>query len=177
MRRSRCAQTRSSRRWRRSICYRAYQDDYVRAQSCFEDSAALMREAGDKWNLAMLLYNLGDVADRQGHFVRARRLAEEEMMLCHELGDNRGIVWALEILARAAASQGNAERAGRLGGAAAGLMEMIGVQLPPTLRGPHERYLGSVRAALGDELFATTWGEGRKMTIPQILAFALAHDE
>ena len=131
----------------------------------------------DKWTLAMLLYNLGDVANHQGHFERARTLAEEEVTLCQESGDNRGIVWALEIMARAAASQGNAGRASRLGGAADALMEMIGVQLPPTLRGPHERYLGSVRAALGDESFAAAWAAGRTMRLPQILAYALARDE
>ena len=150
-----------------------YQGEYGRARSLFEESVALWRELGNRWGIANSLDNLGRVALGQGDHGRAAALFGESLALRHELGDNLGLAESLEGLAGVAALRGQSERAAGLFGAAEVLRQAIGAPLPPADRPDYERRVTAVRAALGEETFATGWAAGQALSLEEAIGEAL----
>jgi len=141
------------------------QGDWAAARTLFEESLAICRELGDTQGIAVALTNLGFVAFSRGDYASAPALFEEGLTMQQELGDKRRIAYSLEGFAFLTLAQGKAQRAARLVGAAEALRESIGAPLPPIDRADYERMVASVRSALGDDLYATAWEEGRGMTL------------
>ena len=73
------------------------------------------------------------------------------------------------------ASQGRLERAARLFGAVEALSEKMGVEVSwSAWRALNERDLTTTREKLSPEAFEKTWAEGRRMTLEEAVAEALA---
>jgi non-specific serine/threonine protein kinase len=147
--------------------------DYSRAKELCEESLALFLELGDRRGISLPTIILGRVAYYQSDYVRATALYNESLTLLRELGDKWYIAQCLEGLAEVARSQGGAERATRLFGAAEALRQAIGVPLPPSDRAEYDRSLAALRSGLGEEVFAKVWGEGRRMTMEEIVEWAV----
>jgi predicted ATPase/DNA-binding SARP family transcriptional activator len=135
--------------------------DVERATTLGEDALAAFRQAGHPRGQAFALATLSETARRRGEHDRATALLEECLVLRRELGDALGIVLTLEARARLATSQGKHEEAVQLYGAAATLRTALGTPVPPLWRPEQERDLAALRGALGPEVFATRWEEGR----------------
>src|SRR5205085_1129169 len=73
--------------------------DYGPAQLLFEQSLALAREAGDRWQIAFSLYCLGILAEHQPDGCVARSLHEESLAIRRELGDKKSILFTLDRMA------------------------------------------------------------------------------
>ena len=58
-------------------------------------------------------------------------------------------------------------------GAAEALQEVFFFILAPADRADHDRDLATVRAALGEAVFAAAWAEGQALTLEQVIAEAL----
>ena len=69
-------------------------------------------------------------------YEEAQTCLAECLTLCRERDDRRIPTFALEYLGTLAGKTGASERAARLYGANEALREVIGVPLPPSLRGP-----------------------------------------
>lgn len=82
----------------------------------------------------------------------------------------------LDIFGRLACEQRAFERAARLLGSAVALHEATGSDMfaSPSDCADHERVLSTVRTALGDDVFAAAWAEGRAMTLEQAINCALS---
>jgi class 3 adenylate cyclase len=119
------------------------------------------------------LCSLGNVARDQGDYGAARALHEESLTICREIGDRQGIVKNLEGLAALAVTQAQPECAARLFGTAESIREAFHFPLPTADGAEHERFVAAVRAALGEEAFATAWAEGRAMTTEEAVTRAL----
>jgi hypothetical protein len=65
------------------------------------------------------------------------------------------------------------ERAVRLFSAAEALRHGLGAALYPVEQVEHDHNLVTVRAALGDEVFAATWAEGKAISLEQVIQYAL----
>lgn len=152
------------------------QGDYTAARSCYEESLALQREIGQKRAIASSLNLLGKVAHCQCDDAAARAHYQEGLALWQETGDKRHLAACLEGLAGVAGAEGRPELAARLFGAAAALRDDLAIPLPALDRTLHERDVAAVRAALGEEPFATAWAEGRSMTLEQVTSAAFARD-
>ena len=63
------------------------EEDFVAAQSTFEESIALFQEAQDAWGYAVALMSLGYSADRNNDQVTALALSEQALARFRELGD------------------------------------------------------------------------------------------
>ncbi|HEY3111456.1 MAG TPA: tetratricopeptide repeat protein [Chloroflexota bacterium] len=147
---------------------------YAQARVPLEESLELFRELDDPRGVGFALNNLGLVAIGLGDPARATALLEESLAVYQELGDRRNAAECLEGLARAAAAADRPEGAARLFGAAEALRETIGAPLLPLDRGPYERAVARVRAALGDGPLAEAWAAGRSRPLADVLADAPA---
>lgn len=148
--------------------------DSERARALFEEGLALATEVGDRWVAALSLGNLGSQALLAGDTERAAPHLARSLALRHELRDKRGMAGCLEGMAILAQLAGSAERAARLFGAAEALRETIGASLTFVLtRADYDRSIQHVRSALAEERFDTYRAEGRSMTLPQAVAYAL----
>jgi predicted ATPase len=150
------------------------QGDYPRARELLEESLALERARGDARNVAYALTNLGTFAVTQGDLERAWSVLEESLPLHRDLGDTAGAVEGLEDVARIAAAQGQPRRAARLLGAAEALRDASGASRPPYLQDPVSLMTTSVRASLGDTVFAAERAKGTEFSLEQAVADVLA---
>ena len=146
--------------------------DHARAQELYDESIEVHRRAGEKWGLSMTLSIAAGLRIVREDFEQARSQASEAMLLCEELEDPRGIAWTLDMFAALLAARRHNDGAARLWGAADALLESTGGSLAPIVSRIRDRYLETVRVALGEESFATACREGRAM--PPASAIALA---
>ena len=91
-----------------------FQGDYSRARELKEQSLALVRKTGEKWQLAVVLHNLGVVEAAEGEYREAEALHEEGLALRKEIGDPNGISHALNGLTALALRQHDWGRAATL---------------------------------------------------------------
>src|SRR5207302_6462528 len=99
--------------------------------------------------------------------------AQESLVAYMELGGLRRIADALDAIAAAAGGQGHGEPAARLWGAAEYLRETIGMPASRQWRETYARSAVAARHALGEEVFAAAWEEGRALTMEQAIDLAL----
>ncbi|WP_157246427.1 BTAD domain-containing putative transcriptional regulator [Nonomuraea typhae] len=100
---------------------------------------AWTRELGADYAVALLLAELGFVAELRGDAVRAMALHEEGLAAAIPSGDPRARALALEGLAGAHSLAGAREKAVALLAEAAALRESAGAPLPPAERGDVDR--------------------------------------
>ena len=149
------------------------QAEYAQAVPFFEESSEILRRLGDRWALSLPLRHLGTVALRQGDHIRAEQLYKESLEQCRQLGEKWLISLCLEELAGVACLQGEYTRAARLWGADETIREAIGATVRALYRADYDHGLAAAREALGDTAFTSAWGEGRKMTLEEAVAYAL----
>ncbi|GLW66748.1 SARP family transcriptional regulator [Actinomadura rubrobrunea] len=124
---------------------------------------------------ALILAELGFVAEQRGDGAAALALHREGLEAARATDDPRAVALALEGVAGALSLVGRHERAARLLGAAAAAREAAGAPLPPAERGDVDRVSARCRDALGDEAFAELSARGRDLGLEQ--AAALAEDD
>jgi len=148
---------------------------YERAEALAKESLALRRAQGDLRGVAEATNNLAQVASVQGRHERAEALFKEGL-LSRDVGDMLRLLEALEGLAWAAAALGQPYWAARQGGAAEAERERLGLSQGIPDRGFREGAIQAMRAALGKEMFAAAWAEGKAMTLNEAIALALKSD-
>jgi predicted ATPase/class 3 adenylate cyclase/DNA-binding XRE family transcriptional regulator len=77
---------------RNVLTYANVNYDSVRARQQHEENLKLFREAGDQWNVAHTLYNIGETLRQTGDFMEARQTFEQSLALFQECGDNIRVV-------------------------------------------------------------------------------------
>ncbi|MFC9976713.1 BTAD domain-containing putative transcriptional regulator [Spirillospora sp. NPDC127200] len=111
--------------------------------------------------VALILAELGFVAELRGDAEAALALHLEGEASARAVGDPRAIALALEGLAGAHALAGRHEQAAVMLGTAASLRESVGAPLPPGERGDVDRIAAAARSWLGDQGFAAAFDSGR----------------
>jgi predicted ATPase/DNA-binding CsgD family transcriptional regulator len=144
--------------------------DDATARTSLEEALSIRRELKDPWGIAWGLYALGSVYTFQGDYATARRLYEESLTIVKELDDKEFIASCLERLGVVVAAQQEPAWAARLWGAAETLRQSIDTPMAPVYRASYERALAASRQALGEQVFAAAWAQGRRMTPEQAVA-------
>lgn len=103
---------------------------------------------------ALLLAELGFLAEQRGDAPEALTLHRQGLAVARDSGDPRALALAREGLAGAYALAGQPVRAARLLGAAVRARESSGAPLPEAERGDVDRITVKVLATLGTEMFA-----------------------
>jgi tetratricopeptide (TPR) repeat protein len=151
--------------------------DWAAARAYYEQSAAVLRQAGHQLGLNVALGNLGAVACEEGELTVATACFEEALVISQSSKEPDSIALALDGLGAVAAKRGAWERAGRLAGAAQTMRDASGYALEPTDRAFRERYLAEVREQLGEAGLEVALAEGRALTLEQAIGEALAESE
>ncbi|WP_247686130.1 BTAD domain-containing putative transcriptional regulator [Micromonospora sp. C31] len=113
---------------------------------------------------ALLLAELGFVAEQRGGARSAHELHAEAFDVATATGDPRAQALALEGLAGSATLDGRPADAARLLGAAAMARASVGAPLPAGERGDVDRITGAARAALGAAAFAGEFERGTALS-------------
>ncbi|WFB11302.1 winged helix-turn-helix domain-containing protein [Streptomyces sp. LX-29] len=106
---------------------------------------------------ALILAELGFIAELRGDSEAALRLHTEGLTAARATGDPRAVALALEGLAGARRLTGQHELAAGLLGTASRFRASVGAPLPPAERGDVDRVTTAVRTALGEEGFAAAF--------------------
>lgn len=109
---------------------------------------------------ALVLAELGYLAQQGGDAPAALALQEQGLAIARTTGDPRALALALEGLAGALALAGRPAPAAALLGAADAARRSTGAPLPPAERGDVDRTTADARAALGAERFDTEFARG-----------------
>ena len=117
---------------------------------------------------------MAGLARDQGEYDVARARLTEGLEILREVGDRRGIAFILEGFAGLAAAEAQPTRAICLASAAASLRRIIGAAAPPAWRSDLERSLEAASTGLSREAVEDAGALGRRMTLPEAVAFALA---
>jgi non-specific serine/threonine protein kinase len=152
----------------------ARQGDYQRAAALLEEGLATARRMGDKFHIPFLECEVANVSLAQGHTGRAGTLYRDSLVLQRDTGVKSGLAPCVEGLAAAASAQGHRERAARLFGAAEALRETVARPFARySGKFVHDRRMATARAALRAKSLDAAWAEGRKMTLEQVIEYAL----
>ncbi|MFJ2578536.1 BTAD domain-containing putative transcriptional regulator [Kitasatospora aureofaciens] len=121
------------------------------------------RRLGVDSGMALILAELGFVAEQRGDARQARELHLEGLTAARRTGDRRAIALALEGLAGAQALTGRPDHAARLLGTAAAVRESVGAPLPRAERGDVDRVTERASEVLGEDAFAAAFQQGREL--------------
>jgi len=148
--------------------------EYERAACLYAECLALMRGLGDKLRIAGAALSLGTALCRLGEHSRAVVVLREGIKLSRDIGARDALSEGLDNMAELVSAQGRSGQAARLAGAAEALRELVRKPIPPADRAEYETLMLNLRAALGDEVFAAVWAEGRALSLDEAVALAMA---
>src|SRR5262249_24068902 len=146
------------------------------AKALYEQSLEIFRQLGDRWGVASLLADLGNLARDQEDYDGAHALYGQSVHIFRELDHKRGVARLLECFAFAASAQLRKERSLRLAGAAAALRHLLGAPLSASEQAEFDTYIDPARQSLAKTAGAEAWTEGWSMPTPQAIEYALERD-
>lgn len=149
-----------------------YDDDLAMARSALHESLDLFQQAEERWGTAIALEALGYLCAAEQKASEAAARFAESLAIRRELGDRAGIAASLEGLAAVAAQTGRQQQALLLAGAAESLREAVHAPMPPVGDRMRDRWLVPLRQALGDEVAAAAWAQGRALAPERAMALA-----
>jgi tetratricopeptide (TPR) repeat protein len=137
-----------------------------------EESLSLCQAAQLRGEMLDALHLMGYVSYHEGKPAQAAALFAQALKLGRDIGSPASIAGSLEGLATVAVS-GHPVQAAQLYGAAAALLATLGSVPEPAYGVENERLIGSLRAAMGADAFATAWAHGQALSSLEALAGAL----
>ncbi|MEV4630620.1 BTAD domain-containing putative transcriptional regulator [Micromonospora sp. NPDC049523] len=140
------------------------QGDLDRAESHLRRWLDWCRQSEGDNGVALILAELGFIAEQRGDAATARRLHLEGYAAARLTRDPRTIALSLEGLAGAEAVAGHHDRAALLLGAGAGARDTAGAPLPIAECGDVDRITTMARGALGARVFNRHFDRGRRMS-------------
>jgi predicted ATPase/DNA-binding SARP family transcriptional activator len=155
-------------------------EDFQSAAGLYKECWALCQDLPSGLLSINAQRSLAVIAQREGDYQRARPLLKNCITLYRKQGSHTGLVHCLEELARSAILMGQLVQSVRLLGASEALRGAFRVHLPRFRQDweyKREPMLAGIIAALGPEAFEQAWAEGRKMTLDEAIAYALAEPE
>lgn len=139
------------------------------AEDLMDECVAIARRDGFAVFLAYTYGQRGLYALWRGDAAGALELLEESLARFRELEYRSGISAALDDLSCVLAACGRHEEAMRVAGTATVLREEMGAAITPQASTDLEFYLGPARRALGDEVAARLFAEGRATPLDEVV--------
>jgi tetratricopeptide (TPR) repeat protein len=138
----------------------------------FERAYSLARHVDNDIATAHAATNLAELHLGLGRSEDAREALDVALTAYDAVRLYDGLSYGLEAAAGLASSEGRSEEAARLLGAADGLRHEVGVPIWGARLTRFEAQVASVRAALGEDLFDSSWSEGRAFDYESALEHA-----
>jgi non-specific serine/threonine protein kinase len=149
-----------------------YRGDLSQAQTLIEESLRGFEEMGHTWAIAILTIQLADLALAQGNLGGAVDRYRAALRLTQEHNSDWGIGFALDGVGCLGVAAGLIVAGVRLHAAGRQAQEVIGTFTSPRDRARGERLVATARAAIGDEVFAAAWEDGRSLLRSEALTEA-----
>jgi predicted ATPase len=143
------------------------------AMAKLEEALEVARDHQMGWILPSILVGLGTISTDLGDLDRAIGFFRESLGLAQVRGNLGDVIDGIGGLARLAATSQPRE-ATRLFGAADAIREGLAMPLSPSEQEAVEAIMTGLRAALGEEGFATAWADGRSLSREEALDAALS---
>jgi predicted ATPase/DNA-binding SARP family transcriptional activator len=143
------------------------------AQKYQSESLVIKRELGDLYGMGTSLDSLGRIALQQGNLHAAHIHLFEALSIWRTLGTAQGLAEVFFLLAELAAKGGEQERSATLYGVSEAMRDSVGMPIPLKDKAKYESDVAAVRAATGDNIFASAWEEGRRMRKEQAVDYAM----
>ena len=148
---------------------------HAEARTVLEESISIERQLGFHWDPAWAFHRLGRVARLQGDYEQARQHYTEGLRLAHHYNSRQSLAWCLTELAELAALNNQPEKAACFLGAAEIIPELY-TNLYPHERLELEQITGTIRNNLEDESFKSAYETGSKMSLDEVIAYALEEE-
>ena len=139
-----------------------------------EAGLTMWRGLGDHVGAMRTLVFLGQELLAQGDVARGEAALREALAAIGEIDYKQMLPAALRAFAHLATRRGDVATAARRYGAADGVMEALGMELPAARRAGHERAVAAVRETLGAEAFTAEWTTGAVLSLEEAIAEAAA---
>jgi predicted ATPase len=146
--------------------------DRERSKRLHEETLACARASGDDGVVALQLWQLAGLANKEGRTHEALAMLREALVLNRDEGYREGIAEVLVAMASTLQSVSAPAAALALLAAAARLREEIGGG-SGWVGDAIERLRGSLRDSLGDAAFESAWERGRARSTDEAIALAL----
>lgn len=162
-----------------TVAYR--QDNRREARMFLEESLVMMRAANCSQGVNTVLVHSAMILIEDGLYDRAAGSVLESLNRMRELGENIQTIPTLEVFAHLVAMRGqNSDepramlmQSARIFGAAEALREAMCSPIMPDQQRSHELGIAALRTQLDELTLAAAWAEGRRMTLDQVVAYAL----
>jgi non-specific serine/threonine protein kinase len=141
-----------------------------------EAGLAMWRTLGDRVGAVRAMVFLGQALLAENEAARAEAVLMDALAAIRDIDYKQILPAALRAIAQLAARRGDHAAAARWYGAAAGVMDVLGMTLPAARRAGHERAVAGVRERLGEAGFAAIWAAGRGLSAARAIAELLADD-
>jgi predicted ATPase/DNA-binding CsgD family transcriptional regulator len=148
--------------------------EYASARAYYAQSLEIRQKIGYQEGIAILLHLLGIAAFREGDYVQALDRSREALAAIHQLGAPWHLSHVFAVFSGLAATQSQPERAVRLAGATAVLGEAYHTQPIPMAQALLMEGLERATGELDTAAYATGWEHGRRMSLDESIAEALA---
>ena len=150
--------------------------DRERSKRLHEETLACARASGDNGVVALQLWQLAGIANKEGRTSEALAMLREALVLNRDEGYREGIAEVLVAMSSTLQSVSAPAAALALLAAAARLREEIGGGAG-WVGDAIERLRGSLRDSLGDAAFESAWERGRALSTDEAIALALEETE
>lgn len=148
--------------------------DLERARAIDEESLPVARALGNVRMEAMFVDRLAESAIDEGRIQDALSMLTDTLRLYRELRAPVSTAESISHLARALAAAGNFDHAARLVACSETLLEEVEVAVPSEMARRHQKLLPTIREKLDEATFAEAWEQGRRITVDEAVALALA---
>lgn len=149
------------------------QDENVTAQAMYEESLTLCEGMADKSNEAYALLGLGLVGLAENK-PEARENILKSLRLRVKMGEQRLQTSSLVGMAGLAVGTGDATGAAQILGAVASALKVLGAEVEFTVLYFHTQTVAAVQAQLGEAAFQSSWEEGEKWSLEEVVERALS---
>lgn len=143
------------------------------AEKFYQSTLATYIAAGDKSRVAGEQYNLGCVYVHQNRLTKAREMLTSALHEYRGENDEAGIAYCLNAFAAVAAVEKEPVRAAKLYGAAAAILERLGIVLDPDDQLDWDRYTDVARRQIKRVRFDRELQEGRTLSVDQAVTIAM----
>jgi len=151
----------------------AYKEDYLSAMDHFQKAEKLFDQIGSQAMVCSIQSERAHLERRAGNFDQAFTLYSVTIPCWQELGGGGALAHELECLAFIAVERGCYDRAARLLGAAEAIREDASAPMRATEQTEYDGFISTLNDQLGQTELASAWDAGRRMTVDQVVDFAL----
>jgi predicted ATPase/DNA-binding CsgD family transcriptional regulator len=148
--------------------------EYPTARAYYAQSLEIRQKIGYEEGIAILLQLLGIAAFREGDYVQALGRSREALAALRRLGAPWPLSRVFAVFSGIAAARTQPERAVRLAGATAVLVESYHTPPIPIAEALLMEGLERARGELDEQAYARAWEHGRRMSLEESIAEALA---